>query len=181
MVGDVISDDWHNDSRSSQTGRFVVLVALLAAFSAIPIHATDERNDGSDLEIAEKNVSVESYCAEFVSVYSHRNEVVQDKDSVAVKRLPVVLKWLSNAFQPRDSRFVAGYRCSFATINEDGARESASVSIYLTETREFAEFTQWECLQIVPIRRIVNETDGSIGYGVIKYFESASISSECRE
>lgn len=46
-------------------------------------------------------------------------------------------------------------------------RETGAAS----EARAFAEHTQWEDLQIVPIMRVIDGDSGAAGYGVFKYLE----------
>ena len=81
---------------------------------------------------------------------------------------------LSNLFQPPDSTFTAGYQCAFRARTQDGQAQTFSVSLLLTRTLSFAEHTQWERLQILPITYVTDETTGRAGYGVFKYLEPSS-------
>ena len=116
-----------------------------------------------------EGVGVAAYCAEFARAHASRTAARLAEDSVRVEPEPRALGWLSNLFQPPGSRFVAGYRCRFATVPPDGTRRTMSVGLYLAETRAFAEHTRWESLQIVPIRLVRSEADGAAGHGVFKY------------
>ena len=81
------------------------------------------------------------------------------------------MNWLSNVFAPSDSRFTAAYDCRFTARNGEGQVQAVSVEIFLTGTLEFAQYTQWKNLQIVPIEHVVDETRGRAEYGVFKYLE----------
>ena len=111
------------------------------------------------------NVSVTSYCKAFAKAYAEANALDYRERSARTEKRSNVIKWLSNVFSPADSRFTAGYDCRFETTT--GQR--VSVGLFLTGTREFAEYAQWEGLQLVPIR-YVNDNRRA-GYGVFKYLD----------
>ena len=109
------------------------------------------------------------YCASFAHAYAAHNAVDLEADTVRVKAGSAAGRWMSNLFQPTGSRFLSGHRCTFETASSKGGRQTVSVDILVAETRAFAEHTQWEDLQIVPIRRVVDEANDRAGYGVFKY------------
>jgi len=112
--------------------------------------------------------TVQGYCASFAHQYASQTAVDLVKDSIQVETEPAVLRWMSNLFQPPGSRFESGYRCRFETVSPR-KEHTVSVSLYLAETRDFAEHTQWKDLQIIPIEHVVDEANGHAGYGVFKY------------
>lgn len=117
----------------------------------------------------EDGTSVTDYCASFALAYEARHRVDLIPDSVRAEAASLFMRWTSNLFQPPGSRFTGGYRCRFAVRSSAGAREAVSVDLYLAETLAFAEHTQWEELQIVPVERVVDQANGRAGYGVFKY------------
>ena len=117
----------------------------------------------------EGGTSVTDYCASFALAYEARHRVDLIPDSVRAEASSAFIRWASNLFQPPGSRFTGGYRCLFAVRSSGGVREAISVDLYLTETHAFAEYTQWVGLQIVPIKRVVDQANGRAGYGVFKY------------
>ena len=117
----------------------------------------------------ERAVAVPGYCASFAHAYAAQDAVDLDADTVRVEAGSAAGRWMSNLFQPTGSRFLSGYRCAFETASSKGGRQTVSVEILLAETRAFAEHTQWEDLQIVPVRWVVDEANDRAGYGVFKY------------
>lgn len=112
-------------------------------------------------------VTVARYCTNFAEVYARTNAFVLQDGSVRTERTSGIFLWISNFFQPPDSRFTAGYECRFRAGN--GEARKFSVLILLTGTLAFARHTQWERLQLIPIAFL---TDGDrAGYGVFKYLE----------
>lgn len=99
---------------------------------------------------------------------AHINELEYQVGSATTRRLSDVGKWVQNVAQPKGSRFTAGYGCRF----EAGDRR-VSVRVLLAETQGFAERTQWEKLQVVPIRRVASH--GREGYAVFKYVREESV------
>ena len=146
-------------------------VALAGACLAVAgCNADAPGNAGSATGVpVDGGVAVASYCATFGTAYADRQRVDLVADSVRAEPRAVVWKWISNLFQPPGSRFAAAYRCRFATRSPAGERRAVSVELYLAQTRAFAEHTQWESLQIVPIERVVDRSNGTAGYGVFKY------------
>jgi len=117
---------------------------------------------------SDSSVSVSQYCEEFAGAHSEANVLDYRAESASIELSSDVRMWLQNAVQPVDSRFTAGYVCSFQATDEGAVRKFA-VRLYLTKTRSFAEHTQWEDLQSVPIRHVLDETNDREGYGVFKY------------
>ena len=142
--------------------------ALCVLFAIGGCNAVGSAETGGH-EPAGKVVSVLDYCASFAEAYVADNDVRLQPDSVRVEAGSGVAKWMSNAFQPKGSRFLAGRRCRFATASADGARGKVSVDLLVVETRAFAERARWENLQIVPVRYVEDARSGRSGYGVFKY------------
>ena len=106
-------------------------------------------------------------CADFARVMAVRdNAVALDIRTVTELDLP---SRIANVFQPSGSKFLASYRCRFVLESTGGDHEQLSVGLYLVETREFAQYTQWKDLQIVPIDHLTDSASGAAGYGVFKY------------
>lgn len=131
---------------------------------------------------SEASVTVSDYCASFARVYAEREGAALVEGSVQAIGVDwhlwrTVTHWLqraaANFFQPSGSKFVAGYRCRFETDAGE-----FSVRMYLTETLEFAEYTQWPNLQLVPIQYVSDDASGLAGYGVFKYLRPANSVSE---
>ena len=89
--------------------------------------------------------------------------------SVQTEKKAEILTWLSNAFAPPDSRFTAGYECRFTAQTDQGQARTVAVGIFLTGTLEFAHYTKWPNLQLIPVEHVVDEAHGRAGYGVFKY------------
>lgn len=120
---------------------------------------------------AESPITVAAYCQDFARTFCDQEALTYQEQSVRVTPLSVVMRWLSNMFQPADSTFTAGYQCAFRAQTRDGQMQSVAVHLLLTKTAHFAEFTHWEGLQIIPITYVVDEATGRAGYGVFKYLE----------
>ena len=114
-------------------------------------------------------MSPHAYCAAFADAFAARSDARVPEDSVRVKARSPLWRWVSNVFQRRGSRLVAGYGCGFEVVAAgNGPRREWSVDIVTVETLEFAEYTQWEKLQVVPIQLVVDDR-GNAGWGVFKY------------
>lgn len=133
-------------------------------------NGTVEQAGNGDVPVdgPDNSVSVSGYCEEFAGAYSEANGFDYRPESASTERSSDAPMWLQNAVQPSASRFTAGYVCRFHAMDEADVRRF-SVRIYLTKTRSFAEHTQWERLQLVPIRHVLDETNAREGYGVFKY------------
>ena len=117
------------------------------------------------------SVGVDRYCGKFAEAYLERNAIAYTGLSVRTEKKPDIMMWLSNVFQPSDSRFTAGYDCRFTARTGQGQALTVSVGLFLTGTLEFAHYTQWENLQIIPVGHVVDDARGRAGYGVFKYLE----------
>ena len=117
------------------------------------------------------SAGVVRYCEKFAEAYLESNAVEYTGLSVRTEKKPGIMNWLSNLFSPSDSRFTAGYDCRFTARGGEGEVRTVSVGMFLTGTLEFAHYTQWKNLQIIPIEHVVDETRGRAGYGVFKYLE----------
>lgn len=78
----------------------------------------------------------------------------------------------SGRVPPPGSRFTAGFRCRFRTGGGQGQAHDVSVGIYLAQTLDFAEHTEWEDLRIAPVKHVVDEVHDRTGYGVFQYLKS---------
>ena len=123
---------------------------------------------------AEPGVTVAGYCQAFARTFCAQQALAYQEQSVRIASHSEFLRALSNLFQPPDSTFTAGYRCAFRARTQDGQAQPFSVSLLLTRTLPFAEHTQWERLQLLPITYVTDETTGRAGYGVFKYLEPSS-------
>lgn len=117
-------------------------------------------------------VSVAGYCEAFALAFCAQRALAYQEHSVSIAPHSALFLGLSNVFQPPDSTFTAGYQCAFRARARDGQGQEFSVSLLLTKTLSFAEHTQWERLQIVPITYVTDKTTGRAGYGVFKYLET---------
>lgn len=120
----------------------------------------------------EEGVSLQGYCRRFAAKWTANKGYSLSPDSVRVERkslLESVLNSLSNLVSPAGSTFVGGYDCRFGARDRTGRARVVSVGLLLAETLDFAEYTQWKNLQIVPIRHVVDESDDTAGYAVFKY------------
>ncbi len=77
--------------------------------------------------------------------------------------------WLSNVFQPTDSRFHSNYTCRFH-IHVRGKEHPGSLQLLLVRNRAFAEHTQWKRIQIINHGEVV-DSKGDRYYVVVKYLE----------
>ena len=133
--------------------------------------ANGERTTGGTRVEAAGSVSVARYCEKFAEAYLASNAIAYTGLSVRTGKKPEIMKWFSNLFSPSDSRFTAGYDCEFTARNVEGEVRTVSVGLFLTGTLEFAHYTKWENLQLIPVERVVDDTRGRAGYGVFKYLE----------
>ena len=113
---------------------------------------------------------IHAYCEDFAVQYAQNTRVEYAGGSARVTRYSDLGRILSNFFQPPGSRFEAGYRCRFRT--RPPSQQTIEVDIYLTETLEFARYTRWERVQIIPIAYVVDRHARLAGYGVFKYLHT---------
>ena len=77
---------------------------------------------------------------------------------------------VSNFFQPRDSRFLRAWNCRFR-VTLEGKTCAGKVSLPVVEHKDFADYTQWPELMIVPDNRITDAAGTAVGYLTPKYYE----------
>lgn len=130
------------------------------------------QSDDTSREIVQPSVAVTEYCEQFARKYFHEHANRYLENSTKTKKILDVHRWISNLFSPSDSRFTSGYKCKFQTMNANGESQQFTVSLFLTNTLSFAEYTQWEDLQVLPIKYVVDSDNNRSGYGVFKYFEA---------
>ena len=153
----------------SRTRASLCVLPLLAACGAA--NADGQRTAGGRSMAPAGSVSVERYCEQFAEAYLERNAVAYTGLSVRTEKKPDLMNWLSNVFQPSDSRFTSGYDCEFTARSGEGEVRTVSVGIFLTGTLEFAHYTKWKRLQLIPVEHVVDDARGRAGYGVFKYLE----------
>ena len=154
-------------------GKTCASLCILPLLAACEVgHADGERAASGATVEPSGSVSVVRYCEKFAEAYLESNAIDHTGLSVRTGKKPDLMQWLSNVFAPSDSRFTAGYDCRFTARNGEGQVRTVSVGIFLTGALEFAHYTQWKSLQIVPIEHVVDETRGRAGYGVFKYLEA---------
>ena len=146
---------------NKRCGIFFCALLLLAACGGSSEH----------IVTPESSVSVVQYCKNFAKEYLDRNEIEYNGLAVEVEKKPGLLRMFSNVFSPSHSRFTAGYDCRFTAHHGEGEAQEISVGLFLTGTSEFAHYTKWENLQIIPIGHVVDEAHGRAGYGVFKYLK----------
>ena len=117
------------------------------------------------------SVTVTAYCREFARRYCALNALDCREDSARVEKRSDLMMRIGNLFSPADSRFTSGYDCRFRAGSQGGRAREVSVGLFLTGTRQFAEYTKWEDLQIIPVGYVVDEARDRSGYGVFKYLE----------
>ena len=123
-------------------------------------------------EAAGEPVAVSRYCERFARTYTQMQGMDYREHSAGTGKKGDIMMWATNFFQPKDSRFTAGFDCRFQGRDEAGEVHHLAVAIFLTKTLHFAEYTQWPKLQVIPIAYVVDETSGREGYGVFKYLET---------
>ena len=132
-------------------------------------NADAERVAGAEPVESGGSVSVVRYCEQFAEAYLESQAIDYSDLSVQTEKKAEILTWLSNAFAPPDSRFTAGYECRFTAQTDQGQARTVAVGIFLTGTLEFAHYTKWPNLQLIPVEHVVDEVHGRTGYGVFKY------------
>ena len=134
-------------------------------------NADGQRAAGGTRAEAAGSVGVVRYCEKFAEAYLASNAIDYTGLSVRTEKKPDIMMRLSNVFQPSDSRFTAGYDCQFTARGGEGEVRTVSVGIFLTETLEFAHYTKWKNLQIIPVEHVVDAARSRAGYGVFKYLK----------
>lgn len=145
-----------------------VVCALLAAACG---GATQGASRQAGSPAGPRDESVASFCKAFAKQYAGDNGLELLEGSERVSPKSDWLMRLSNVFQPSDSRFTAGYECRFLTGGGEDPAAGYAVDLILANTLEYAQYTQWERLQLVPITYLVDEERKRSGYGVFKYLK----------
>ena len=162
-----------NEKLSNGTESFRVLGILALALAGCSAGNGDGGPDGDKpLSPLANAMAVPAYCERFAEAYSARLALEFVPDSVRSAKTPDLVTWISNRFQPPDARFVSAYACRFEATDARRRHRRVDVQLLLTQTRRFAEYTQWDDLQTIPIEYVVDEIDGRAGYGVFKYLET---------
>jgi len=117
---------------------------------------------------------LEAYCRSYAQAVPvallQQSDSYYIEGSAKIAQLMNISRWLSNLFQPPDSRFYAGYKCRFS-IQQQDRTTAASVQLLLANTQIYANHTQWEHIQIIPIKAIDDTDNGRTGYIVVKYLD----------
>ena len=153
----------------SKSWASLCVLPLLAACGAG--NADGERAAGGTRIEPAGSVSVVRYCEQFAEAYLASNAIGYTGLSVRTEKKPDIMMRLSNVFQPSDSRFTAGYDCRFTARGGEGQFRTVSVGLFLAGTLEFAHYTKWKDLQMIPVEHVVDATRGRAGYGVFKYLK----------
>lgn len=140
-----------------------MLLAMTVVFASVGVLGEDTDSD--------KSVSVTEYCETFVLTFARTKSKSVVAESIRVSsRRPGFVR-LTNLFQPPGSRYLGGFQCKFALSSTNGEQDEFTVDIYLVESLEFAEHTQWKDLQIVSIKIVKDSKKNLSGYGVFKYLK----------
>ena len=78
-----------------------------------------------------------------------------------------IMIFITNIFQPFDSKFHSGYIYRFH-IDLHEKKLSGSMTLLLIENKAFAEYTQWKDIQIIDIGEVSHPRDETL-YVVVKY------------
>ena len=145
-------------------------VASTMVFAACAVPATGSVEPAHD--------GVFRYCERFAVAASARliespgASYAAGSSRVARERFGAVTTFVSNVFQPRDSRFVDAWRCTFSISVSDRSC-TGQVALFIAEHAEFAEYTSWPRLAIIAGNRIATADGKTIGYAVPKYFDTS--------
>lgn len=145
--------------------RIAILVLLSVCLGSCGFTQVEENHRSA------RSVTVAEYCENFARTYSGSNALGYQEHSARIEKISDVMRWASNMFSPPDSRFTSGYTCHFQARGTEGQVRDISVGIFLTGTLDFAEYTQWKGLQIIPIEHVVDQRNDRRGFGVFKYLE----------
>ena len=145
-------------------------ILLLAGCSAG--YGGDGQTEAEGTVDSRNSVTVLGYCEDFARKHAENNAIDYQENSARTEKKSDIKMHLSNLFSPSDSDFTSGYACHFQARKEDGPVRDISVGLFLTKTLHFAEYTQWEGLQVIPIEYVVDEANDRAGYGVFKYLEN---------
>lgn len=134
-------------------------------------HAQRQTADEGTSVVSRHPVTVSGYCEKFARRYSADNALDYEERSAKAQKSSDVMIRIVNLFQPPDARFTSEYDCRFRARRQGDPTREISVGVFLTRTRQFAEYTKWTELQIVPVEYVVDETRDRAGFGVFKYLE----------
>ena len=153
-------------------GTAVALSAALAAAVALTACAAPMTRGDDPAHDA-----VLRYCERFAAaspprVLSQGASYVAGSARLVRTPLDAVTTFVTNILQPRDSRFVDAWRCTFS-VSMDGQRCTGEVALPIAEHAEFADYTRWPRLAIIEGHRIVSGDGATIGYATPKYFETS--------
>ena len=130
----LVKGEWEVVWQVSNTVRFERVVLSVIVVAVAGCSAVDPTELG-DAESVEEPVDVQCYCTSFANAYTTEEGSAVVADTVRVKNMPMIGVWISNVFQPRGSRFVSSYRCTFAMVSPDREGETVAVGIVLASTR----------------------------------------------
>ena len=119
-----------------------------------------------------KGRSPKEYCESFATAYAQNLSSALVENSVTVEGEDIsdtVEKWATNFFQPHGSKFVTNYKCHFETTASSHTRSLVLVYLFLVETYHFANHTQDEEWQVIPIEYIIDPLKEKEGYAVFKF------------
>ena len=116
-----------------------------------------------------------AYCQSYAEAYSKRAKVVVSENAIVLKTeglIDKMEKWATNFFQPRGSKFIAGYKCQFKTDGpSDKEKAEILVYLFLVETYSFAKYTTMGNYPYIPIEYIKDPVSKKEGYAVFKFLE----------
>ena len=149
---------------------FLVLWSLVCALPLAGCAAAEDNEPPAE----PRAPSVSDYCEAFARQYAGNHNLDYREDSVSVRKKSDLTRFIANLFSPSHSKFTAGYYCQFEAADGAGRVKDTGVDILLANTLSFAEHTQWEKLQIIPIEYVVDEANDRSGHGVFKYLAEQS-------
>ncbi len=152
----------------------LLCVLVLAGPSGLPAGARDapaSLEDGGGILQAAGGVTVTEYCEKFARTYASKHALDYQEHSASVKKRMEITQWVPHRFSSPYSRFTWGYTCRFQASDPVGQGDEFSVGLFLVAPLEFADYTQWPGLQIIPIGFVVDPRNDRRGYGVFKFLE----------
>lgn len=155
------------DARAAAATALVVVGASWAA-CANSEHGYDHQADADVLR----------YCGRFAAAVPARllesPEASYIAGSARVYRTPVddAATFVTNVFQPRDSRFFGTWQCAFS-LSMNGRHCTGEVALPIAEHAEFAQYTSWPQLAFIEENSIVSSDGTTIGYATPKYFDTS--------
>ena len=158
--------------------REVLKTCLSCCLSMVLLAGCDAGNaqrqsaDEGTSVVSRHRVTVSGYCEKFAMRYCADNALEYQERSARADKRTDVMMWIGNVFQPAEWRFTSEYDCRFRARRKGERAQEIFVGVYLTRTLEFAEYTKWKDLQIIPVEYVVDETHERAGYGVFKYLDA---------